>query len=78
MGGCDNHSRYPEKVVKRSHVTELTFHCFPKDEAKRQLKNNKVVSSNHFEFGNPNVSAIPLAYMTMQKAEQHLQGKEEK
>ena len=85
VGGCDNDSRYPEKVVKRSHVAELKFHCFPKDEARRKLwkkqvdkglagfvvTNNKVVCSNHFEFGKPTyASPIPTLFMTMRKAEE--------
>ena len=40
--GCDNDIRYPENVVKRSHVTEMKFHYFPKDEAKSQLWKKQV------------------------------------
>ena len=80
VGGCDNDSRYPEKGVKRSHVAELKFHYFPKDEARRKLwkkqvdkglagfvvTNNKVVCSSHFEFGKPTyASPIPMLFMTM-------------
>ena len=67
VGECDNDSEYPGKFVKRSHVTELKFQHFTKDEAKRQLwkkqidktlkgfvvTNKKVVCSNHFGFGKP-------------------------
>ena len=63
VGGCNNDSRYPDKTVKRSHVKELKFNHFPKDESKRQfwkeqvgkgldgfiISDNKVVCSNHFE-----------------------------
>ena len=35
VGGCNNDSRYPEKLVVKSHVTQLKFHYFPKDGAKR-------------------------------------------
>ena len=37
VGGCNNDSRYLDEIVKRSHVKELKFHHFPKDESKRQL-----------------------------------------
>ena len=40
--GCDNDSRYPENVVKRSDVTEMKFHYFPKDEAKSHLWKKQV------------------------------------
>ena len=35
VGGCNNDSRYPEKLVVKSHVTQLKFHYFPKNGAKR-------------------------------------------
>ena len=80
-GGCDNDSRYPEKVVKRSHVTDF----FSKDEAKRQLwkkqvdkglegfliTNNKAVCFNYFEFGKVTYAfPIPTLFMTMRKVEE--------
>ena len=37
VGGFNNDSRYPEKIVQRSHVKELKFCHFPKDESKGQL-----------------------------------------
>ena len=93
VGGCDNDSAYPKTLVKRSHVTELKFYYFPKDETKRQLwkkqvdkglerfvvTNNKFVCFNHFEFEKPTyASPIPTLFMTMRKAEEHLKGNEEK
>ena len=93
VGGCDNDSAYPKTLVKRSHVTELKFYCFPKDETKMQLwkkqvdkglerfvvTNNKFVCFNHFEFEKPTyASPIPTLFMTMRKAEEHLKGNEEK
>jgi len=38
VGGCHNDSRYPEKVVKRGHVSgDLTWQYFPKDTKERSL-----------------------------------------
>ena len=58
---------YPEKLVVKSHITQLKFPYFPKDGAKRakwvaqiskglvgfKVSDNKVVCSNHFECGKP-------------------------
>ena len=83
VGGCNNDSRYPDKIVKRSHVKELKFHPFPKDESKRQLwkeqvdkdldgfivSDNKVVCSNHFEYAKPTyASPVPTMFMNIRKA----------
>ena len=83
VGGCNNDSRYLDKIVKRSHVKELKFHHFPKDESKRQLwkeqvdkgldefivSDNKVVCSNHFEYGKPTyASPVPTMFMNIRKA----------
>ena len=72
VGGCDNDSRYPEKVLKRGHVTrDLTWHYFPKDPKERAfwvkniskgledfvVSDYKVVCSNHFQFGKPTFSS---------------------
>ena len=80
VGGCNNDWRYPEKLVVKSHVKELKFHHFPKDELKRKLwvaevskglvgfqaTNNKVVCSNHFEFGKPTFSSsMPTMYLAI-------------
>ena len=78
-GGCDNDSRYPEKVLKRGHVTgDLTWHYFPKDPKERALwvkniskgledfevSDYKVVCSNHFQFGKPTFSShVPTLYL---------------
>ena len=65
--GCNNDSRYLDKIVKRSHIKEVKFHHFPKDESKRQLwkeqadkgldglivSNTEIVWSNHFECRKP-------------------------
>ena len=79
VGGCDNDSRYPEKVLKRGHVTgDLTWHYFPKDPKERALwvkniskgledfvvSDYKVVCSNHFQFGKPTFSShVPTLYL---------------
>ena len=83
VGGCNNDSRYPDKIVKRSHVKELKFHHFLKDESKRQLwkeqvdkgldgfivSDNKVVCSNHFEYGKPTyASPVQTMFMNIRKA----------
>ena len=93
VGGCDNDSRYPEKVIKRSHVTELQFHYFPRTRkrgsyGKKQVDkvlegfvvtNNKVVCSNYFEFGKATyASTVPTLFMTMRKAEKPSPGKRRK
>ena len=72
VGGCDNDSRYPEKVLKRGHVTgDLAWHYFPKDLKERAIwmkniskgledfvvSDYKVVFSNHFQFGKPTFSS---------------------
>ncbi|PFX11930.1 THAP domain-containing protein 11 [Stylophora pistillata] len=68
VGGCDNDSRYKEKIVKRSHVEgELRWHHIPKQPEKRKqwtknvskglsgfvASDHKTVCSNHFEYGKP-------------------------
>ena len=83
VGGCNNDSRYPDKIVKRSHVKELKFNHFPKDESKRQfwkeqvgkgldgfiVSDNKVVCSNQFEYAKPTyVSPVPTMFMNIRKA----------
>lgn len=74
VAGCNNDSRYPEKLVKRSHVEEeLKFRFFPKNESARktwekqvgkglvgfQATNYKVVCSNHFLDGKPTIHGSP-------------------
>ena len=79
VGGCDNDSRYPEKILKRGHVTgNLTWHYFPKDPEERAiwvkniskgledfvLSDYKVVCSNHFQYGKPTFSChAPTLYL---------------
>ena len=79
VGGCDNDSRYPDKIVKRGHVEgELRWHYIPKDPGTRKkwadqiskgLENfkasdDRVVCSNHFEYGKPRfASLIPTKYL---------------
>ena len=84
VGGCNNDSRYPDKVIKRSHVTVLKYHYFPKDPEKKNLwvsevkkglvdfsvSNNKVVCSNHFQYGKPTyASPYPTLYMTLRSTQ---------
>ena len=79
VGGCNNDSRYPDKIVKR----KLKFYHFPKDESKKQLwkeqidkgldgfivSDNKVVCSNHFEYGKPTyASSVPTMFVNIRKA----------
>jgi len=45
VGGCNNDSRYPEKILKRGHVTgDLTWHYFSRDPKGRARLDEK-----HFE-----------------------------
>ena len=37
VGSCNNDKRYPDKIVKRSHVEILRLHRFTEDPAKRKL-----------------------------------------
>ena len=79
VAGCNNDTRYPDNMIKRSHVEgDLKFHYFPKDPVKRNewiaqvsrglvdfiCSDYKQVCSNHFEFGKPTyVSPIPKHFM---------------
>ena len=79
VGGCDNDSRYPGKVLKRGHVTgDLTWHYFHKDPKERVLcvkniskgledfvvSDYMVVCWNHFQFGKPTFSShAPTLYL---------------
>lgn len=80
VAGCDNDTRYPDRYVIKIHVEHLKFHYFPKEEIKRKLwekavskglvgfvvTNNKVVCSNHFEFGKPTyISNTPTLYLSV-------------
>ena len=84
VGGCNNDSRYPDRLIKRSHVTTLKFHYFPKDEEKRLLwvkevekglvdfvvSNNKVVCSNHFQYAKPTFACpVPTIFMSVRSNE---------
>ncbi|XP_065645488.1 uncharacterized protein LOC136075965 [Hydra vulgaris] len=83
VAGCNNDSRYPDRLLKRGQVTGLKFHYFPKDSEKRHqwvnqvgkgllnftVSDNKVVCSNHFEFGKPTfASPIPTLYLNIRNA----------
>ena len=84
VGGCNNDQRYPDLVVKRSHVSELIWHRWPKGEALSELwrksvskgrKNFKpgpymTVCSNHFVDGKRTTeNPVPKLFMT--ESEQH-------
>lgn len=65
IGICDNDRRYPDKLVKRSHVSNLQFHSLPKDPQLSKLWHDKIrqgrqnylesksvkICSNHFQDG---------------------------
>ena len=67
IGPCNNDKCYPDKIKKRSHVVAMKWHCFPKNEEKRQewiamiSKGREnfhpgkwtYVCSNHFRDGEP-------------------------
>ena len=79
VAGCNNDSRYTDKIIKRNHVEgDLKFHYFPKDESKRnewvnqvsrgligfKCSDYKVACSNHFEYGKPTFnSSYPTLYL---------------
>ena len=79
VGGCDNDSRYPDKIVKRGHVEgELRWHYLPKNPERRAewteqiskgletflATDNKVVCSNHFQYGKSTfASPKPTLYL---------------
>ena len=79
VSGCDNDSRYPDKIVKHGHVKgELHWHYLPKNPERRAqwteqiskgLENflatdNKVVCSNHVLYGKPRfASPKPTLYL---------------
>ena len=79
VGGCNNDSRYKDKIIKRSHVNgELRWHYFPKDPVKREqwrknvskglfgfvASDHRTVCSNHFEYGKPTYgSPNPTLYL---------------
>ena len=79
VGGCDNDQRYPERVVKRSHVSKMVWHLWPKDKAlsepwKKRLAKGREnfepglymsVCSNHFVDGKRTASnPVPMLFMT--------------
>ena len=85
VGGCNNDLSYPEKLVVKSHVTQLKFHYFPNDGAKRakgvaqiskglvgfKVSDDKVVCSNHFECGKPTfLCHTPTMYLTVGSSRQ--------
>ena len=37
MGGCNNDNIWPEKIIRRGHVGELSFHHKTKDSTKRKI-----------------------------------------
>jgi hypothetical protein len=63
IGVCNNDRRYPDKIIVRSHVSNLQFHGLPKDQNLRQIWHDKIrqgrqnyiesayvtICSNHFE-----------------------------
>ena len=68
VGGCNNDSRYRDKIVKRCHVNgEFRWHHFPRDPIKREQwrknvskglfgfvgSDHRTVCSNHFKYGKP-------------------------
>ena len=42
VGGCNNDQRYPDLVVKRSHVSELIWHRCPKGVTLSELWRERV------------------------------------
>ena len=79
VGGCNNDSRYKDKIKKQSHVKgELRWHYFPKDPEKREqwrrnsskglvgfvASDHRTICSNHFKYGKPTYgSPNPTLYL---------------
>ena len=67
VGGCDNDRRYPDRQVKRSHVSYLQFHAIPTKEVMKtkwesqiskgqenfKIGKSMTVCSNHFTDAKP-------------------------
>lgn len=79
VGGCSNDKRYPNKYVKRSHITDLKFHITPSDTEKRQIWEKQIgkgregfkigasmhVCSNHFQDAKPTTAnPYPTLFLT--------------
>ena len=87
VAGCDNDKRHPTKLCKRSHVTELIFHAFPKDEKRKEhwisqvskgLVNFKLwgkqvrICSNHFVDGKPTTeNSFPTLFLCERDLNDH-------
>ena len=81
VSGCNNVKDKPENWIVRGHVTELTFHHFPKgdirakwetmirkalDKSKFSATDNTLICSNHFEYGKPTFSSPhPTEFLTV-------------
>ena len=78
-GSCNNDKRYPDKIVKRSHVEKLRLHRFTEDPAKRKQWISLIskgraefnpgpwtyVCSNHFVDGQHTTqNPLPVLYLT--------------
>ena len=56
VGYCDNDRRYPDLYVKRSHVEDLRFHKWPKDEQSAEIWRKQILKSRQDDF-NPKPGA---------------------
>ena len=50
VGYCDNDKRYPDYIVKRSHVEQLTFHKWPTDKKLAEIWRKQVAKSRSDSF----------------------------
>jgi len=50
VGLCDNDARYPELLVKRSHVKDLKFHRWPRDPKLAEIWRKQVAKGRSDNF----------------------------
>ena len=50
VGFCDNDKRYPDFIIKKSHVEELKFHKWPKDPQLAEVWRKQVAKGRSDEF----------------------------
>ena len=50
VGYCDNGKRYPDYIVKRSHIEELIFHKWPTDKKLAKIWWEQVAKSRNDSF----------------------------
>lgn len=62
FGICDNDRRYPDKLVKRSHVSNLQFHSLPKDPQLSKLWHDKIRQGRQNYLESKSVKSAPIIF----------------